>query len=104
MRGWQMSASALQIRATVRMQPASNLPIVKPLTAGWGPVIFYSDKCYPGRILKCETPIEPGQVGEAIIGMMTNESEAIDLQVGSIFELRSGPQDVIATATVIELV
>ena len=99
-----MSASALQVRATVHMQPEKKLQIVKPLPAGRGPVIIYRDKCYPGRILKCEKPIEPGQIGEVTIGMMMNESDTIDLQEGAIFELRSGPKDVIATATVLELV
>lgn len=99
-----MSASALRIRVMVRMQPESRLPIVKPLTAGWGAVIFYRDQCYPGRVLECEKPIEPGQVGEAIIGMMADKLSAIDLHIGSTFELRSGPEDIIAAATVIELV
>ena len=96
-----MSASALRIQAIVRMQPADSLPVVKPLRAGWGPVIFFKHRYYPGRVLECETPIEPGQTGEAVIGIIATDAESIGLQAGSIFELRDGPEDVIATATVL---
>jgi hypothetical protein len=96
-----MNTSALRIRAAVRMQPAGSLPVVKPLTAGWGPVIYIQGKYYPGRVLECEKPIEPGQTGEAVIGVMVTQPESIGLQEGTVFELRDGPTTVIATATVL---
>jgi len=78
----------------------------KPLTADWGPTIFWRDRLYPGRVLVCEKPIEPGKTGEAVIGimLMTSSPDTIDLEVGSLFELRDGPKDLIATATVLSVV
>jgi hypothetical protein len=96
-----MASSAIKLRAKVQMLPAADLPVAKPLRAGWGPNIFFKDEFYPGRILECETPIEPGQSGEAIIGVMESPTHASGLQLGSVFELRDGPVNRIATAEVI---
>jgi len=97
-----MSSQALRIKADVHMQPATNLPVVKPLMAGWGPDILFRGKFYPGRILQCDTPIQPGAVGEAIIGMLAHQIHDIGLEVGSTLELMAGPH-LIATATVASL-
>ena len=86
------------------MLPVTELPIEKPLRAGWGPNIFFKDKFYPGRVLECEPPIEPGQSGEAIIGVMESPTQVSGLQLGSVFELRDGPVTRIATAEVISFV
>jgi hypothetical protein len=96
-----MNTSAFRIRAAVRMQPADRLPVVKPLNTGWGPVIFFQGKHYPGRVLECKTPIEPGQTGEAIIGVMATQADRLGFQEGSVFELRDGATIVIAIATVL---
>lgn len=84
------------------MQPADSLPVVKPLHAGWGPVIFFQGKYYPGRVLECEQPIEPGHNGEALIGLMATAPDSIGVHVGSTFELRDGPKTLVATATVLD--
>jgi hypothetical protein len=83
------------------MQPAGSLPLVKPLSAGWGSVIYFQGKHYPGRVLECERPIEPGQTGEAVIGVVATRADKIGLESGSVFELRDGATTVIATATVL---
>jgi len=70
------------------MQPANSLPVVKPLSAGWGPVIFFQNKYYAGRVLECEHPIEPGRTGEALMGIMASQVGGIGLQEGSVFEFR----------------
>ena len=85
------------------MRPAGSLPIAKPLSAGWGPVIYFQDEYYPGRVLECEPPVEPGQSGEAIIGVMATQADQIGLNAGATFELREGPTTVIATATVLDV-
>lgn len=72
--GATMNNSALRIRPAVRRQPAGSLPVVKPLSAGWGPVIYFQGRHYPGRVLICDKPIEPGQTGEAVIGVMMSRS------------------------------
>lgn len=95
--------SALRIRALIRMNSASNLPVVKALTAGWGPVIFFRNKYYSGRVLECEKPIEPGGEGEAVIGILAASPEALELSKGTEFELRDGATSVIAKAIVMEL-
>ena len=95
-------SGSLRIRALVRMQPANKLPIAKALSAGWGPTISYQGRLFPGRVLACEKLIDPGQVGEAIIGMMfmTSSPEDIDIRENSVFELFEGPA-LIASATVV---
>jgi hypothetical protein len=87
-----------EVQACVRMEPAETLPIVKPLTAGWGPVIHFRNQYFPGRVLKCSEPIEPGQTRQALIGVMMTEQ-----RLGSVFELRDGPTTLIATATVLSV-
>jgi hypothetical protein len=86
------------------MEPASALSLAKPLSAGWGPTISYRGKCFPGRVLACEKPLGPGEIGEAIVGIITSSPYDIDMQVGSTFELRDGPTNLIATATVLNFV
>lgn len=100
-RGEAMTVSALRVRATVCMQSASNLPVSKSLMAGWGPVVYFQDRFYVGRILECKNPIEPGGVGEALIGLMVSQVGRMGLQEGSVLELRDGPKTLIATATVL---
>jgi hypothetical protein len=85
------------------MEPAGALPVAKPLTAGWGPTISYRGKYFPGRVLECQNPVEPGHLGEAVIGVIASSSDDIDMQVGSVFELRDGLTNLIATATVLSL-
>jgi hypothetical protein len=77
------------------------LPIVKPLTAGWGPVVFFEEQYYNARVLECERPIEPGKCGEATIGIMSSYAENLNFREGSVFELRDGPKTSVATATVL---
>jgi hypothetical protein len=98
-----VSEVALRIRAAVRMEPADKLPVAKPLTAGWGPTISYGGKLFPGRVLACDKPIKPGEVGEALIGVIAMSRHDIDMQAGTVFELRDGLTNLIATATVISL-
>jgi hypothetical protein len=99
-----MSGSALRIRASVRMQSASTLPIAKALSPGLGMTISYGGKLFPGRILECEKPIGPGKAGEAVIGMLflTSSPADIGIRVGSSIELFEGPH-LIASAIVVSL-
>lgn len=96
-----MTSSGLRIRASVCLNSADKLPVARPLIAGWGPVVYFHGNFYSGRVLECESPIEPGKCGEAIIGVMGTHAETLHLREGSIFELRDGPKIVIATATVL---
>jgi hypothetical protein len=89
-----------EVEVSLRMEPAEKLPIVKPLTAGWGPVIRFHDQYFPGRVMKCSEPIEPGQTGKALIGVMMTKQR---LDVGSVFELRDGWTTLIATATALSV-
>jgi hypothetical protein len=97
-----MNTSVLRLRAAVRMQPAESLPVPKPLSAGWGPVIYFQHKHYPGRVLECKKPIEPGETGEAMIEVMASEADRSGLREGSVFEVRDGATTLIATATVLD--
>jgi hypothetical protein len=92
---------ALRIYAAVRMQPESALPATKPPSSGWGATISYRGKLFPGRVLVCQEPIEPGKTGEATIGVIANSRNDIEMQVGSVFELKNGFATTIATATVL---
>jgi hypothetical protein len=83
------------------MESADRLPVARPLTTGWGATIYFEGNLYPGRVLECKKPIEPGQSGEAVVAMMASQAETLGLQEGSIIELRDGPKAVIATATVL---
>lgn len=96
-----MSSSGFRIQASVHMKSADRLPVVKPLTSGWGPTIYFEGNLYPGRVLECKNPIEPGQCGEAAIAMMASHAETLNIREGSVIELRDGPNTVIATATVL---
>jgi hypothetical protein len=98
-----MTTPVLRVRAIVQMQSEDTLKTAKPLRAGWGPVIAYRDEFFPGRILECEPPIAPGQRGEAVIGIMGLSPDAMGFEPGTIFELRDGPKNVIATATVTDI-
>lgn len=93
----------LRIDAEVRMEPEAGLPTAKPLRAGWGPTIAYSGKLFPGRVLACDEPIDPGRTGKATIGVLANCRGDVEMQVGSVFELRDGWTQVIATATVLSV-
>ncbi len=88
-----MKYSGLDITAKVSMQPTDKLPVVKPLRAGWGPTIRFQGKYYAGRVLECKEPIEPGETGEALIGMLAEDAERVGLEEGSMFELLDGPQN-----------
>lgn len=98
-----MSDSALRIRASVRMEPEDRLPAARSLTAGWGATVSYRRKLFQGRVLACDKPVAPGQVGEAIIGVIASSRDDIDMREGSVFELRDGLTNLIATATVVSL-
>lgn len=100
-----MKGSGLRIRASVRMRPASALPASKALTAGWGPTVSYRGTLFPGRVLVCEKPIGPGQIGEAVIDILflTSSPRDVAMRVGSIFQLLDGPNP-IASATMINLI
>jgi hypothetical protein len=63
--------------------------------------VFFNEAAYIGRVLECRNPIQPGECGEAVIGILTSKIEELDLREGSIFELRDGPKTLIATATVV---
>jgi len=93
----------LRINATVRMESEAALPTAKPLRAGWGPTIAYSGKLFPGRVLACDEPINPGRTGKATIGVLANSRADVEMQIGSVFELRDGWTQVIATATVLSV-
>lgn len=99
-----MKSLGLRINATVCVSPADQLSVPHPLTAGWGPVIVFNDKQYIGRVLECEHPIEPGKCGQAVVGIMNSQPDALGLREGSVFELRDGPNIVVATATVVSFV
>lgn len=97
-----MSGQGLKIRATVRMQKAEQLLTVRPLESGWGPVIWFRGKPFPGRVLACEKPIEPGLVGEIVLGLMARHLEDVGVRANAEFELRDGLSNLIATGTVID--
>jgi len=84
------------------MQVADQLPIVKPLRSGWGPVIYRNGTFFSGRVLECEPPINPGESGEATIDVMVSDPARFGWEKGAVFELRDGPKTLIATATVLE--
>jgi hypothetical protein len=69
--------------------------------AGWGPTIGYRERLFAGRILVCEEPIQPGEVGEAIVGVIAVSPEDWDMDVGAHFDLKDGLLNLIAKATVI---
>jgi hypothetical protein len=96
-----MTSCGIRIRASVRMNSADRLPVVKPLSAGWGPTIYFKGNLYSGRVLECKSPIEPGECGEAVVAMMASQPETLNLREGCVFELRDGPKTVIAIATVL---
>jgi hypothetical protein len=98
-----MSGVGLRINASVGMQPESDLPGAKQLRARAGPTISYRGKLFPGLVLACETPIDRGQTGEAIIGVIAESRDDVEMQAGSVFELLDG-LNVIAYATVITVV
>ncbi len=83
------------------MQEADRLPAARPLESGWGPVIWFRGRAYPGRVLECEKPIEPGLVGEAVLGLMASVPKDVGVRAGAEFELRDGMSNLIATGTVI---
>lgn len=99
-----MKYSGLDVKARISMQPAEMLPVVKPLRAGWGPTIRFGGKHYAGRVLECKEPIEPGESGEALIGLLAEDAERVGLREGSTFELLDGPRVIIATGTVLSCV
>jgi len=102
--GGTVSATGLRVKASIRMEPEHTPPAVKPLAAGWGVTVAYGGKLFPGRVLACEKPIAWGQVGEAVIDVIASERHDVDMQVGSVFELRDGFTKLIATATVLSLI
>jgi hypothetical protein len=59
---------------------------------------------FPGRILVCEKAIQPGEAGEAIVGVIAVSSNDIDMDVGCNFELKDGFLNLIAIATVIGVI
>jgi hypothetical protein len=71
-----LNTAALEICAIVEVRPPEFLPIVRSLVAGWGPVVYFRGKYYPGRVLSCERPIESGTSGQAVIGVMATNAES----------------------------
>lgn len=92
--------TSLRVQAVANVRPERELPICKPLQAGWGPVVVYKGRYLVGRILECEAPIPPGRSGNLIVGVVGSNVDTADLEVGSVLELRDGPNNIIAIATV----
>lgn len=75
----EISFVELRINAAVKMEPETALPVAKPLRAGWGPTIVYNGKLFPGRVLACEEPIDPGRTGKATVGLLANSCADIEM-------------------------
>ena len=60
-----MSGYEVRVKALLAVEPSEKLPMARPVVVGSGPTINYREKRLPGRILACERPIQPGEVGEA---------------------------------------
>ncbi len=99
-----MSGSEVRVKVTLSVVSVEKMPTPRPVVAGWGPTIAYREKLFAGRILVCENPIQPGEVGEAIVGVITLSPEDLGMDVGSHFDLKDGFLNLIATATVIDVI
>jgi len=99
--------SAMKIRAIVWMREinelqAEGLPSDRPIHKGWGATFSFHGRLYPGRVLECPKPIQPGTSGQAVIGVFYSDNVASELEVGTVFELLEGPK-LVATAKVLNV-
>jgi hypothetical protein len=99
-----MSGFELRVKVTLSVVSAEKLPTPRPVVAGWGPTIAYRDKLFAGRILVCENPIQPADTGEAVVGILAVSPVDLDMDEGSHFDLKDGLLNLIATATVIDVI
>ncbi len=77
-----MSGSEVRVKVTLSVVSVEKMPTPRPVVAGWGPTIAYREKLFAGRILVCENPIQPGEVGEAIVGVITLSPEDLGMDEG----------------------
>ena len=99
-----MSAADVRVKTILSVGPVGKLPAPRPVVAGWGPTISYRGKLFPFRILVCEKEIQPGEAGEAIVGVIAVPPNECDMEVGDNFDLKDGFLNLIATATVIDVI
>lgn len=72
----------------------------RSIQSGWGPNVFVKGHFYPGLIMECDTAILPGETGDIVLSVVHTSKFNLSLKVGDSFELRSGPDKIIATGVV----
>jgi hypothetical protein len=94
------------ITATVKMRPATTVPNPLPMVEGWGPVVLFDGRLFYAKLTACASPIQPGEVGEATIGIIASSPHSLGIQKGSLFELRDGLNNLraIAEASAVEAI
>jgi len=90
--------NTLIVEAEVRVldNPETSHPVT--LRKGMMPNVYADGLFYIGRVAECPRPIEPGEDGVATIWIECGAYPIDVWEAGKQFELRAGPNDVLARA------
>ena len=94
----------VKIKATVSVLDLSETGAPHVVKTDLFPNLFFNGNFYPSRVMRCARIIEANEVGEAEIWMADNAEQPSGLKHGDKFELRAGPQYLLANCVARDVV
>ena len=89
--------NAIEFDVNLKVSPHSRISIG---ASAWAPNIRLLGRFFPGRILRCERVIAPGDEGTATLGMLVEDDVVSTISSGTLMLLCDGPSVTIAEAVV----
>lgn len=97
-----MNCITVWIRAHCSVSTRAEFKDTHIVAAGLMTNLLLGGNFYPSRITRCDSSLGPGESGMADIRAVLAEDGKQQLTVGTKFQLREGPMNVLANCEIVE--